>query len=50
VGGFNFTVKVDFEGKRCGIENRPAVLAITQMALDVARDFGCQPAFQVFAD
>jgi len=50
VGGFHFAVKIDFEGKCCSVKNCAAVLAVAQMALDIARNFGCQPAFQVFAD
>jgi hypothetical protein len=47
---FHFAVKIDFEGKSSGVKYCPAVLAITQMALDVARNLRCQPTLQVFAD
>jgi hypothetical protein len=48
--GFYFPVKIDFKRKGCGIENRSAVGAIAQVALDFASHFGGQPAFQVFAN
>ncbi len=49
-GGFHFTVKVDFQGERRGVENRTAILAATEVPLDFARDFRGQPTFQIFAD
>jgi hypothetical protein len=48
--GFNFPVKIDFQSERCGIEDRSAVMAIAQVALDFASHLGGQPAFQVFAN
>jgi hypothetical protein len=48
--GFDFAIKIDFQGEGCGIKNGPAVLAVTEMALNIARDFGSQSAFQIFAD
>jgi hypothetical protein len=48
--GFHFAVKIDFEGESCSIKNRTTILAVTQVSLDFARNFGRQPAFQVFAD
>ena len=49
-GWFHFAVKVNFEGKCSGIKNRSAVLAVAQVMLDLAAYFGCEPAFQIFAD
>jgi hypothetical protein len=48
--GFHFAVKINFEGQGGGIKNGPAVVAIAKVALDFAPHFGCQPAFQVFAN
>jgi hypothetical protein len=52
IGGrcFHFAVKINFEGQSGGIKNSTAIMAIAQVALDFAPNFGRQPAFQVFAD
>jgi len=47
---FHFAVKIDFEGKRSSVKYCPAVLAVTQMPLDVARNLRRQPTFQALAD
>ena len=49
-GRFHFAVKINFEGQGCSVKNGAAILAVAQVALDFARYFGRQPAFQVFAD
>jgi hypothetical protein len=48
--GFDFSVKIDFQSERCGIEDCSAVAAIAQVALDFAPYFRGQPTFQVFAN
>jgi hypothetical protein len=48
--GFDFSVKIDFEGQSCSVKNSPAVLAVAEVALNVASDFGSQSAFQILAD
>lgn len=48
--GFHFAVKIDFEGQSGGIKNGAAIMAIAQVALDFARNFGRQAAFQIFAN
>jgi hypothetical protein len=48
--GFDLPIKVDFQGEGCGVKNSPAVLAVAEVALNVASDFGGQSAFQIFAD
>jgi len=48
--GFDFAIKIDFQGEGCGIKDGSAVLAVAEVALNVASDFGSQPAFQIFAD
>jgi hypothetical protein len=48
--GFHFAVKINFEGQGGGIKNGAAIMAKAQVALDFARNFGRQPAFQVFAN
>ena len=49
-GGFHFPVKIDFEGQGGGVKYRPAILTVTQMALDFARNFGREPTLQVFTN
>jgi hypothetical protein len=48
--GFHFAVKVDFEGEGSTIKNRPAVLALAEVALYFAGDFRGQASLEVFAD
>jgi hypothetical protein len=44
-GSFHFAVKIDLEGQGGGVKNRAAILAVAQVALDIASDFRSQTAF-----
>ncbi len=44
-GWLDITIKINFQGEGCCVENRPAMLAIADMALHVAPDFRGKPAF-----
>jgi hypothetical protein len=48
--GLDFPVKIDFEGQGGSVEHRPAVGAVTQMTLDIASYFGCEPTFEILTD
>jgi hypothetical protein len=45
-----FAVEEELEGKGGCVEHGSAILALGQVVLDFAADFGCQPSFQVLAD
>jgi hypothetical protein len=47
---FHVTVKIDFKGKRCGVENRSAILALRQVALDLTCHMRREAPFQVFTN
>jgi hypothetical protein len=47
---FHFAVKIHFEGKSGGIENRAAITAVTKVALHLAGNFWRQATFQIFTD
>jgi len=48
--GLYLSVKIDFQRQGGSIENRAAIAAIAQMALDFTAYFGGQATFQVFAN
>src|SRR6266404_2752132 len=47
---FHFAVKVNLEGKGCGVENGAAVCALPQMALNFTCYLRCETPLQIFAN
>ena len=50
IRGFDFSIKVHFEGQRGRVKHGEAILAGRDVPLDIAGYFRSQTPFQVFAD